>query len=159
MNRAPWLLAMLLASCAAPPAPTCAGDGEACPEHLSATLTLAPSVDAPTAEAVLAAVEAWRAADPRVQLTVVAGPCSSRCVELRPEMAEAGHDAEYDPETEEIRFIPGTDPWILRGQALHEVGHFLGLGHSRHIGDAMHPVVPVEAPSAADVSELRRLYD
>lgn len=151
------LPALLLASCAAPP-PACAGDGHACPEHLAATLLLDATVDGETAEAVLLAAEAWRAADPRVRVTVAADPaCSSRCVSVGA-MAEPGHDAEYDPATESLRFSPGVDPWLLRGQALHELGHFLGLGHSRSVGDAMHPVVPVAAPSAADLAAFRSLY-
>lgn len=42
--------------------------------------------------------------------------------------------------------------------ATHEVGHALGLGHSRAITDLMSPMIHVTHPSPADVAMLRMLY-
>lgn len=149
------LLLVSAVGCSAPEQ-TCLGDGHPCPEHLSTTFIVSPDLGPELTDSFVRAIDQWNAADDRIDLKVVVGEPAN--VRLVTHLHDDVHEAEYDPEGEQLLFLAGTSRRDLHSYALHEVGHWLGLDHSFDIGDAMHPVVPVSVLSTADVASFQELY-
>lgn len=150
-----FLIVCLVLGCSAPEAP-CQGDGHPCPEHLASTFVVSDDLGPELTDSFVRAVDEWNAADPQIDLRVVVGKPAN--VRLVSDLHDEAHEAEYDPGKERLLFRVGTSRRDLHSYALHEVGHWLGLGHSFDIGDAMHPVVPVDDLSEADIVAFKALY-
>ena len=73
----------------------------------------------------------------------------------RPAPGSAGH---YVGAVVRVCSDCGLDPARRRVVLTHELGHVLGLGHSRQPTSVMHPVGGAELPSAADYAALRLAY-
>lgn len=132
-------------------------------DNIKATLAIDPELSPAEVDAVLTAAEAWReVSNGKVRLSFTYGAANAWAIrKALPGQLPHGTVAWCGVDVITLGSI-GTGS-LLRGAVLHELGHFLGLGHEPSLPeDIMYPYVSDNMPTSPTpdaVSDLRKLYE